>query len=414
MRVPGLAHVTLAEVHLGGCLAGMQVRPEGPVLPDQLLLNVALDLAAAEAVLVVPAGMVLRVLDGADGGDGGGEAAGGGGGGGESVAAVLGAMLRAQRGLQPTTLVLPAYSLTRRADDDAPVLQPARSLAYVPYPPAGSSCGARQPSHLYPDSAPLLAAVNALLDEAGAGAGKSKHGGGSGQRAPGVSAWGGQSYPPVHFSAQDFSRSAALALPVLFSRRCAHGRAFVRFVAELSGPGCFGGSALRVLSGAGYSLRWALGRVARAGAEGGKEGEREGKREGRTRSLAVAALVDDRPSAPLLPARSSQPQCGCAFSQDPNAHRALAAGLNRYYHRASLLRGPWVADTGERGAGGASGAEADKREEGGMGGGGQEREQGWGRGGGAACPLRDVWSRKPFGGLFAQEQRELLGDNAGL
>jgi hypothetical protein len=46
--------------------------------------------------------------------------------------------------------------------------------------------------------------------------------------------------------------------PVVFNRRAGpHGHDFVRFPEEMNGPFCYGGAILRVLMGAGFTLKWA-------------------------------------------------------------------------------------------------------------------------------------------------------------
>eukprot|EP01041_Mallomonas_annulata_P003766 gene3766-7476_t len=61
----------------------------------------------------------------------------------------------------------------------------------------------------------------------------------------------------------DFTKFAvynSVFLPVAFDRnKSQHGKSFVKFPEEISGPGCFGSLSLGVLQGMGYDLKWKKG-----------------------------------------------------------------------------------------------------------------------------------------------------------
>lgn len=171
-----------------------------------------------------------------------------------------------------------------------------------------------------------------------------------------------QNYPKLNFSSVEYSRSHTLALPVLFQHLGLSNRAKSEgdtgHVHSALSLGSHGDRIARLpeeLSGPGcfgsYLMRVLMG----SGYQLRWAIDRDTGNEGLFASL-------DEQHAPIA-ARSSSPSCGCVFSTDPNSHRTFVTIANKYYHRMATLR---------------------------------------------ARGIEDVFSRKPFGVMFEQEQVDLM------
>jgi len=192
-KLPSSVDVIL--VHLSSCYP----MGERPNLPDNMLLNMAMDIANTDIVCIASRGFVFSSIAHLD------------------TSRQLQEL--SSRGVGSPAVVFPMFKFTGGESGG----EPSGSRTAL------GRCGMQQPLALLEDVGKRL-----RLDSS-------------------------EDSPTLRIASfGDLLVRYALMSPVAFNRsQCAHGSSFVRLPEELNGHGCYGATALAVLLGSGYTLHWA-------------------------------------------------------------------------------------------------------------------------------------------------------------
>jgi len=323
------------------------ITPQGPVLPDGVLYNLALDVSPTPLVCVASAGISFAMQDA--------KSKVGEGGGAWKILRDLYlstdvAAKDTQKSNEITALVLPVFSdgsggggvdggeggggddelkerdIEGEGEEEESVAtttsastspsKHAHTLLH-PYPSPHSNCGSQQSSSL----------VHAWPFE-------------SSSASTSSSSSSSRFLTQIETPTSELLKEHTVLLPVFFDKsRGQHGNNFVRFAEEISGRGCFGTFFLRALVGAGFVPRWSAGKT----------------RDEKSGVYGIHTKMEEGGGA-----------CGCVHvseDQDPNIVRSMLAKFNRFLERASTVR---------------------------------------------KNTYKSLYSKKPFGGKFEEEQRVLL------